>query len=83
MYQLDDKEIREIIGKKIRNLRKENCNNYETFCKIHNFNKVTIFRLESGDNYRISTLIQVLDALNLTLGEFFSDWDKEIESIKT
>lgn len=60
------------IGKKVRDIRKSHYKNYETFAEAHGFNKVTISRLERGENVTIKTLIEVLSALNVPINEFFS-----------
>jgi len=60
-----------IIGSKIRMNRKNTYKNYEKFAHEHGFNKVTILRLERGENCTITTLIQVLHALNLPIEDFF------------
>jgi len=59
------------IGLKIREKRKKTHKNYEKFADEHGFNKVTILRLEKGENCTLSTLIQVLHALDLPIEDFF------------
>ena len=60
------------IGERVRNIRKSQYKNYEEFAKVHGFNKVTVSRLEQGENVTIKTLIEVLSALNVPINEFFS-----------
>ena len=59
------------IGAKIRAQRKLISKNYEDFAREHDFNKVTISRLENGENFTMSILIQVLRALDISLEDFF------------
>lgn len=60
------------IGKKVRDIRKSQYKNYEEFAKAHGINKVTVSRLEQGENVTIKTLVEVLSALNVPINEFFS-----------
>jgi transcriptional regulator with XRE-family HTH domain len=65
------------IGKKVRQLRKSNPDfiNYEVFAFTHRINKVTLQRIERGDNYNIESLLKVLDALGVKISTFFSGID--------
>ena len=60
------------IGSRIRAKRKLLANNYEDFAKAHHFNKVTISRIENGENVTISTLIEVAKAVDLPLENLFA-----------
>lgn len=66
------------IGEKIRMLRKQNpdFDNYEVFAFTHKINKVTLQRVEHGENYNMESLLKVLSALDVSLSEFFKDIDK-------
>lgn len=59
------------IGSRVRAQRKLKANNYETFAKQHHFNKVTISRIEAGENFTIVSLVQVLRALDMPLEDLF------------
>ena len=59
------------IGARVRTHRKSISKNYEDFADDHDFNKVTISRLENGENFTMNTLIQVLRVLDISLEEFF------------
>ncbi|MBN2836155.1 MAG: XRE family transcriptional regulator [Candidatus Delongbacteria bacterium] len=63
------------IGEKIRMLRKQNpdFDNYEVFAFTHKINKVTLQRIERGENYNMESLLKVLNALDVSLSNFFSD----------
>jgi len=65
------------IGKKVRQLRKSNPDflNYEVFAFTHRINKVTLQRIERGDNCNMESLLKVLDALGVKLSDFFSNID--------
>lgn len=67
------------IGEKIRMLRKKNpdFDNYERFAFIHNINKVTLARIERGENYNMESLLKVLNALDVSLTEFFKDINQQ------
>lgn len=60
------------IGAKVRTHRKSAYKNYEDFAKAYKFNKVTISRLENGENFTMSSLIQVLRVLDISLEDFFN-----------
>ena len=66
------------IGEKVRKLRKQNPDyaNYEVFAFTHRINKVTLQRIERGENYNMESLLKVLNALDIGLSEFFKDIDK-------
>lgn len=59
------------IGAKVRVHRKSVSGNYETFARDNGFNKVTISRLETGENFTMSSLIQVLRVLDISLEDLF------------
>ena len=63
------------IGEKIRRLRKQNPDykNYEIFAFTFKWNKVTLQRIERGENYNMESLLKVLKALDVGLSEFFKD----------
>ena len=67
------------IGEKIRRLRKTNpeFDNYEVFAFTHKINKVTLARIERGENYNMESLLKVLNALGASLSEFFIDIDQQ------
>ncbi len=66
-----DQKLKE-IGSKLKKHRKQHTNNYEVFAKALGFNKVTISRLENGENFTMSSLILVLRVLGISLEDFFS-----------
>jgi transcriptional regulator with XRE-family HTH domain len=65
-----DKTMKE-IGLKIRMHRKSVNNNYEQFAKEYKLSKVTLARIENGENFTLTTLIQILRILNIPLEDFF------------
>jgi len=80
--EIETKDQRLIaIGKKVRQLRKSNPDftNYEVFAFTHKINKVTLQRIERGDNFNMESLMKVLDALNVKLSAFFNDIDSLTE----
>ena len=60
------------IGAKVRTHRKSAYKNYEDFSKAYQFNKVTISRLENGENFTMTSLVQVLRVLDISLEDFFT-----------
>jgi transcriptional regulator with XRE-family HTH domain len=59
------------IGSRLRTQRKSVAKNYEDFARDHQFNKVTISRIENGENFTMSSLIQVLRVLDISIEDFF------------
>lgn len=59
------------IGSKIRVNRKTTYKNYEKFAIDHDFNKVSILRMEQGENFTIRMLIEVLHSMDISLEDFF------------
>jgi len=61
------------IGAKVRELRKKQEKNYEEFARLNKINKVTLQRLESGQNFTMKSLVEILGILRVSLEEFFRD----------
>ncbi len=73
-----DQEIEDLmkkIGKRIRYHRKKVEKNYEVFAQKYGINKVTIQRMETGQNFTINSLLQVLGILGISLEDFFTGLD--------
>lgn len=71
------------LGKRIRALRKaKGYRNYEQFAFQHDINRSSYSRFESGEDMRISSLLKVLEALDISLQEFFSEGFDREEEIK-
>jgi len=67
-------EILSRIGLKVRELRKRQEKNYEDFARKHRINKVTLQRLETGKNFTMKSLIDVLRIMGISMDEFFKDF---------
>ena len=61
------------IGKKIRQLRTAENSNYEAWSYLNGINKVSLSRLERGENVTMKLLITILQKLDVSLEEFFKD----------
>ena len=62
------------LGKRIKKLRKEaGFTNYEQFAFTHGINRVQYGRYENGSDLRFSSLMRVLQALDISPKEFFSE----------
>jgi ribosome-binding protein aMBF1 (putative translation factor) len=55
------------IGERVKTQRKKIANNYENFAAEHRINKVTVGRIENGENYKMDSLLRVLNAIGITL----------------
>lgn len=62
------------ISKKLKEIRlSKGYTSYETFAFDNNLNRVQYWRIESGSNITLKTLIKVLDIHKISLEEFFRD----------
>jgi transcriptional regulator with XRE-family HTH domain len=69
----DREAILQKIGERMRELRKEKgYSNYETFAYENNIPRAQYGRYEQGSDLKLSSLLKVLDGLDMTLEEFFS-----------
>lgn len=64
----------ELLGKRFRELRIEKgYDNYEFFAYDNRINRVQYGRYENGANISFVTLIKVLNALEISVTEFFAE----------
>lgn len=71
--EVDNKRI-EAIGAHIKALRlKAGYTSYETFATDHGLPRKNYWRIETGYNFTIDTLLRILDIHKMTLAEFFKD----------
>lgn len=62
------------LGNRLRELRIERgFTNYEQFAFEHNLPRAQYGRYEQGQDLRFSSLVKVLNALNISLEEFFKE----------
>lgn len=62
------------LGQRIKQLRlKKGYTSYEYFAYDHNISRAQFGRYEKGHDLRFTSLIKVLNALEITLEEFFSE----------
>jgi len=73
-YKLDNDAILKQIGDKVRSIRKSHPDyaNYEVFAYFNQINKVTLSNIEKGENYNISSLLKVINALGVSVEDFFN-----------
>lgn len=66
-----DKRLKK-IGERIKELRiKTGAGSYEAFAWDHDLSRQSYWRLEKGVNFRIETLLRVLDIHKISLEKFF------------
>ena len=72
--KLDNDTILQQIGDKVRTIRKSHPDyaNYEVFAYLNKINKVTLSNIEKGENYNISSLLKVINALGVSVEDFFN-----------
>lgn len=62
------------IGKRLRALRKaKGYSNYELFAFDHDIPRAQYGRYEKGEDMRLSSLLKVIKALDISVKDFFSD----------
>jgi hypothetical protein len=72
--ELDNRIMK--IAEKIKELRiAGGYSSYEFFAWEHNINRVQYWRVEKGANITLKTLLAILDVHQLTLAEFFKDFE--------
>ncbi len=63
------------LGKRIKELRiAKRETNYETFAYAKNIPRAQYGRYEKGSDLKFSSLLKVIDALGMTVEEFFKDF---------
>lgn len=66
----------EQIGLRIKELRlNKGYSSAEIFAYEHGLNRVSYWRMEKGCNITLTSLLRILDIHDITLQEFFSDFD--------
>lgn len=69
-------ERMERLGRRIKELRiAKGYSSHETFAYEHNINRPQYWRYENGQDLRFSTLLKVIDALGVTVEEFFEGFE--------
>ena len=67
-------DMRAKLGKRLRDLRiQRGYSNYDDFAYENDFSRAQVGRYENGQDMRFSSLIKMLNALNISIEEFFSD----------
>ena len=62
------------LGERIKQLRIEKgYTSYEYFAYEHNISRAQFGRYEQGQDLRISSLVKIVNAFEMTLAEFFSE----------
>ena len=62
------------LGKRIKTLRiARGFSSHELFAYTHRINRTQYGRYERGEDLRYSSLLRVIHALDMTVGEFFSE----------
>lgn len=59
------------IGLKVAEHRQTVGSNYKKFAESHNINNMTLWRIQKGEDYKMSNFLQVLNAIGISPEEFF------------
>jgi transcriptional regulator with XRE-family HTH domain len=71
---IEDAEMLKKIGLRLKQLRKEKgYTNYEHLAYELGMSRSAYWRIESGSNFEIKTLLRICRLFNLSLQEFFKD----------
>ena len=68
-----DTRILKVAGKLERMRIDRGFTSYENFAIEYGISRMQYWRMEKGTNFTFESLLKILDAHNITLGEFFSD----------
>jgi transcriptional regulator with XRE-family HTH domain len=60
------------IGEKVREMRKKKNPNYEAWSYLNGINKVSLNRIERGENVTMKMLLEILRKLDVSPHEFFN-----------
>jgi DNA-binding XRE family transcriptional regulator len=60
------------IGEKVRELRRQKNQNYEAWCYLNGINKVSLNRIERGENVTMKILLKILKKLDVSVQDFFN-----------
>jgi len=60
------------IGEKVRELRKRKNPNYEAWSYLNGINKVSLNRIERGENVTMKMLLEILHKLDVSPHDFFN-----------
>lgn len=60
------------IGIKITKHRQAVDTNYKRFAESHGINNMTLWRIQNGEDFKMSSLLQVLIAIGISPEEFFT-----------
>jgi len=64
------------IGQKLRQIRTERgYSSYESFAWDNDIPRMQYWRMEKGKNFTFTSLIKILDKLDISLKEFFEDFE--------
>ncbi|MAE86203.1 MAG: transcriptional regulator [Flammeovirgaceae bacterium] len=74
MKRLSDEERIKKIASKIKALwNEQGYKNYEDFAVKNSFDRKQMWRVEQGQNLKLTSLFTILNALGVTLSDFFKD----------
>lgn len=59
------------IGEKVRELRREKNPNYEAWSYLNGINKVSLNRIERGENITMKLFLEILHKLDVSGQDFF------------
>lgn len=70
----DPDEVLKAIGARLKELRIANGEiNYEKFAARKDLNRSQVWRYENGEDMKITSLLKMLNALDISLRDFFDD----------
>lgn len=73
-------EVFEKIGTKFKEMRiDQGFSSYEDYAWTHGFSRMQIWKAEKGSNLTMKSLLKILKTHNISLAEFFKDFDNVIK----
>ncbi|NCD69088.1 helix-turn-helix domain-containing protein [Mucilaginibacter agri] len=73
----DPSKVLRCVASRAQELRKQKYSSYEKFAALKDISRSQIWRYENGGDLKLSSLIKLLNALNVPLSEFFnSEFEK-------
>ena len=63
------------IGMKVDNYRKTINPNYRKFAELNDINVMTLWRVQNGEDVKLSSFLMILKKMDVSPKEFFSTFD--------
>ncbi len=67
----DVAQVMRTIGQRLTEHRQRVGGNYKKFAESHGINSMTLWRMQNGEDYKMSSFLQVLSKIGISPEDFF------------